>query len=351
MQELFNNVLRLDALQIMSDMNPFSSFPILVDPDSHSPLKVNDTGDSKSLDSESGTSFPVLDNIPRVLAEQDNYAAAFGDQWNKWRSTQLDSFTGTTISRDRFERCLGPDALLLLRDDQSTLDVLEAGCGAGRFSEILLGYPATRLTSVDLSNAVEANQVNFPQNELHRIVQCDICKPPFRPGAFDLVICLGVIQHTPIPEVTIKKLFELVKPGGSLIIDHYRPELRRLTKVGVILLRPIIKRLPPSLRMKVCVQLVSAFLPLHRAVRKVPFGQTILSRLSPITTYYHAYPQLSEEMQREWAVLDTHDGLTDWNKHLRTASQIRKTLESLGAVQIEVNQGGNGVEARCKKAN
>jgi 2-polyprenyl-3-methyl-5-hydroxy-6-metoxy-1,4-benzoquinol methylase len=35
------------------------------------------------------------------------------------------------------------------------------------------------------------------------------------------VVCLGVIQHTPDPEKTIKCLFEKVKPGGVLVIDHY----------------------------------------------------------------------------------------------------------------------------------
>lgn len=325
------------------------SFPELVDPESHSPLTLLANRDNVSLVSTSGTSFPVIKNIPRVLWDLDNYAAAFGDQWNKWRLTQLDSFTGTTITRDRLGRCLGPEIESSLKNNHTPLQVLEAGCGAGRFSEILLQYGATRLTSVDMSNAVEANQVNFPQSELHRIVQCDICRPPFRPQTFDVVICLGVIQHTPSPELTIRKLFELVKPGGSLVIDHYRPELKRLTKIGVILFRPVIKRLPPLLRMQVCVKLVSVFLPLHRMVRNVPFGQAVLSRISPIITYYHAYPQLSEEMQKEWAVLDTHDSLTDWNKHLRTKSQIRKTLETLGASQIEINQSGHGVEARCKK--
>ena len=94
--------------------------------------------------------------------------------------------------------------LSLLRNDQSKLDVLEAGCRAGRFSEILLGYPATRLKSVDMSSAVEANHVNIPQNERHSIVQCDICEPPFRPRAYVLVLCVGVVQHTPSPEETIE---------------------------------------------------------------------------------------------------------------------------------------------------
>ena len=33
---------------------------------------------------------------------------------------------------------------------------------------------------------------------------------PFKPMQYDIVICLGVIQHTPNPEKTIKKLYEQV---------------------------------------------------------------------------------------------------------------------------------------------
>jgi hypothetical protein len=66
-------------------------------------------------------------------------------------------------------------------------------------------------------------------------------------------------------------------------------------------------------------------------------------------TYFHELPQLNDQLQYEWALLDTHDSLTDWYKHLRTTTQIQSTLKKLGAVEIHVVPGGNGVEARCRK--
>ena len=74
--------------------------------------------------------------------------------------------------------------------------MLEAGCGAGRFTEILLQLPAAAVTSTDLNSAVEPNQVNCPQSARHRIVQCDIKDLQFPPAQYDMVICLGVLQHT-----------------------------------------------------------------------------------------------------------------------------------------------------------
>lgn len=327
-------------------MSDIARFPALVDPDDGRPLAAVEGGLSSGA-----RTYPLHRGILRMVPVAGGYAAAFGEQWNRWPKTQLDSHTGVPISRDRMFRCLGPELLATLSDRSRRMNVLEAGCGAGRFTEVLLSLPATRLTSVDLSSAVEANQQNFPQDERHRIVQCDICRSPFRQGSFDVVVCLGVIQHTPSPERTMGSLFGLVRPGGWLVIDHYAPSWRYWTKVTSLALRPLVKRLSPAARMRVCEALTAMFLPLHRAVRRVPLAQQTLSRVSPLLTYYHYYPELADHHQREWAILDTHDHLTDWYKHLRTPAQIAEILRRLGASEIFSVPAGNGVEARCRKSS
>ncbi len=286
--------------------------------------------------------------IPRLLESEHNYADAFGEQWKKFRSTQLDSYSKTTISRDRLRRCLGEELWQLLQQ-LGRIEILEAGCGAGRFTEILLQLPAVSLTSTDLSSAVEPNQINCAQSDRHRIIQCDINAAPFEPRQFDVVFCLGVIQHTKNPEQTISNLYEQVKPGGWLVIDHYAPTLSRFTKFTWLLLRPILKRLAPERSMAITERLTVLFFPLHRAVRKHRFLQALLSRLSPLTTFFHVFPYLDDRLQYEWALLDTHDGLTDFYKHLRTMSQVRRALCRLGVQDIHIVKGGNGSEARCRR--
>lgn len=284
--------------------------------------------------------------IPRLIAAGRNYAAGFGDQWKSFRSTQLDSYSRTSISRDRLRRCLG-DEIWQALERPGRSEVLEAGCGAGRFTEVLLKLPGVSLTSTDFSAAVEPNQENFPQSDRHRIVQCDINAGPFEPQQYDVVVCLGVIQHTFNPEQTIVNLYNQVKPGGFLVFDHYTHTLSRYTKFTWLLLRPILKRLSPSRSMAVTGVLTNMFFPLHRAVRNHRWLQVLLSRISPVTTFFHALPQLDDRLQYEWARLDTHDGLTDYYKHLRSVSQLRRSLVNLGARDIWVAKGGNGVEARC----
>jgi len=227
--------------------------------------------------------------------------------------------------------------------------VLETGCGAGRFTERLLEKPGAFVTSTDLSSAVRANQANCPQSDRHRVVQCDINALPFLPGSYDIVVCLGVIQHTPDPEGTIERLYAQVKRGGWFVMDHYRKSLAHYTKVGTTLLRPLLKRLSARRGMAATEKLTKVLFPLHRAVKSNRLAQILLSRFSPLLTYYHTYPQLDDRLQYEWALLDTHDSLTDFYKRLRSPAQIINTLSRLGARAIWVANGGNGIEARCQK--
>src|SRR5436305_1985034 len=41
---------------------------------------------------------------------------------------------------------------------------------------------------------------------------------PWGPGAFDLITCLDVIEHTPDDRVTLAELRRVCKPGGWLLV-------------------------------------------------------------------------------------------------------------------------------------
>lgn len=292
-----------------------------------------------------GCRFPVVRSIPRFVAST-NYASAFGLQWKTFRKTQLDSHSGTTISSDRLKRCLG-GSLDIVRGKT----VLEVGCGAGRFTEVLLDAGA-RVFASDLSDAVEANYENCNRWPDYFVCQADLRRVPVLPQSFDVVICLGVIQHTPDPEATIATLASYVRPGGMLAIDHYAPTYpytfsRRL-------LRPMLLRLRPSISLKITTALARTLLPMHKLLwsRRRGFGRlrAYLSKVSPLVDYYGAYPQLDRKLLSEWSILDTHDMLTDRYKHFRSVEEIRNCLVSCGLVEIEAYEGGNGVEARARRA-
>lgn len=298
---------------------------------------------ASALTCSSGCRVPVVRGIPRFVAS-DGYAAAFGWQWTTFRQSQLDSYTGTAISRERLTRCLG-GSLAVVKGKS----VLEAGCGAGRFTEVLLDAGA-RVFATDLSVAVDANYANCGTAADYFVCQADIRNLPVARRAFDIVVCLGVIQCTPQPEETIGALAEYVAPGGLLVIDHYSRDYPATAPRRA--LRHVLLRLPPDRARQVFLGTARALLPVHRALwhRRRGFGRLrrYLGRVSPIVDYYDAYPELGTDLLAEWAVLDTHDTVTDRYKHFRSPDEIHDTLVALGLENIEVNVGGNGVEARAR---
>ncbi|HRS38057.1 MAG TPA: class I SAM-dependent methyltransferase [Bacteroidia bacterium] len=291
------------------------------------------------LVSPSGERFPVINGIPRFVPAE-NYADAFGFQWKNFARTQLDSHSGTPITRIRLERCLG-FPINQLRGKE----VLEVGSGAGRFTELLLSAGA-QVHSVDLSNAVEVNRENMGADKVYQLAQASVYELPFPPKSFDVVICLGVIQHTPSSEQTIAALYAMAKPGGLLVIDHYPWRINYYFNPATWY-RQVLKHLRPTTSKKIVDGMVNFFFPWHWRFRNSKTLTWLLKRVSPLITFMNVFPELSKVQQEEWARLDTYDSLTDYYKHLRTPDQIRKTLEALGGRELWVERGGNGVEARC----
>lgn len=279
----------------------------------------------------------------KYFANQHSYASLFGDQWKEYKKTQLDSYSGSPITETRLDRCLGDG----LKNNLAGKLVLEAGCGAGRFTEVLLNKGA-QLVSSDLSSAVEVNAENFPQNDKHLVIQADINDMPFADESFDVVICLGVIQHTANTEKTIEDLYKLVKKGGWLVIDHYHYDRSNYFRLAR-LYRRYLRKKPASFTIPYTQKLVKKFLPWHKRAAKNKLFSVLLNRISPVVSYYSVFPQFNEKQQQEWALLDTHDSLTDWHKRFRNKPQIETALTALGATEIWCAYGGNGVEARCKK--
>lgn len=288
----------------------------------------------------SGDRFPIEDGIPRFVASQA-YTAHFGSQWNHFKSTQLDSHTGTSISKDRLRRCMGDALWTQLRNKQ----ILECGCGAGRFTELLVQQGAI-VTSIDMSEAVVANRDNV-RSPRHRVAQADLFRLPFAPQEFDVVLCLGVIQHTPDTKQALQHLYGNVRPGGHLVVDHYRRDWRRYTTLSPAF-RFVMRRLSPERALQWNEKLVRSLFPAHVRVRS-RIGKLLLARFSPVVYYGDQYPQLGPKQLYEWSLLDTHDGLTDQYKRLVSLEDFRCMLHELGGTDVWCEPGGNGIEARLRR--
>ena len=142
-----------------------NDYKVLRDPENFETISVSE----KKILSKSGKEYEIIDNIPRFV-QKSNYTDDFGFQWKKFFKTQLDSYTGLAITEDRLKRCVN-EPLENLKEKL----ILEAGSGAGRFTEILLKHGSI-VHSFDFSLAVDANARNNSKNHNLTLVQADIRK-------------------------------------------------------------------------------------------------------------------------------------------------------------------------------
>jgi SAM-dependent methyltransferase len=94
--------------------------------------------------------------------------------------------------------------------------VLDAGCGAGQTLDDL-----AELGSVECAQGVDTSPeaVSAAQARGHLDVQVsDVESLPHDDGAFDLVTCLDVIEHTPDDRATFAELYRVTRPGGYLLV-------------------------------------------------------------------------------------------------------------------------------------
>jgi SAM-dependent methyltransferase len=281
-------------------------------------------------------SYRVVNGIPRFVSG-DNYALSFGFQWNTHGKTQLDSYTGRSISEKRLFDVTG------WPKDMSGEVVLEAGSGAGRFTECLLKTGAT-VFSFDYSSAVEANAGNNGSSQRLFLFQADMRTIPLQRAAFDKVICLGVLQHTPDPRESFRYLAEMVRPGGELVVDVYGKSLVALLQWKYIL-RPISTRMNRAKLYQIVSRFVPLLLPAAKHLRRV--AGRAGARLVPIVEYSHL--GLTREVNEQWAILDTFDMYAPAHDHPQTQSTLKQWFKDAAFVDVSVHPGPNGLVGKGRR--
>jgi SAM-dependent methyltransferase len=289
--------------------------------------------------------WPVLRSIPRFV-DPSNYAASFGRQWERFPRTLYDRHNGLTLYRDRFFRASGWP-----RDLRGEI-VLEAGCGPGAFTEIVVSTGAT-IVSFDLSSAVDVDFRENGANPNLLIVQGDVMQPPVRAGAFDRVFCFGVLQHTPDPRASFRQLVPLAKPGGSLAIDCYRKLERGRWWRSYYRMRPLTRRMPPALVHALCRAWVVASWPIVTTLWKLPGdgGRNFARYVFLIRdTFRRKQLPVTPAFEREWAVMQLVDQLTAHFDLPQTIDAVQGWFEEAGLERIDVAKGDNGIVGRAVRS-
>ena len=259
-----------------------------------------------------GRAYPVLRGIPRFVPS-DAYVGSFSFEWNTHDRTQLDSFTGSGASEAMFaaKTGLGPE-------DVRGKVVLDAGIGAGRFSDVLSRWGAN-VVGVDLSYAVEAAAENFRDRPNVLVAQADIGALPLADESVDVIVSIGVLHHTPSTERYFKALVPKLKPGGRVSIWVYPDSGEYAVRAKWI---PFTSRLPPRAFYEWCRWIVPKIYadPSRRWVQ-------LLRRLFPFS---------DQGLGLENDILDTFDAYSPRYHFIHLAEEVGGWFEAAGLRDIRV---------------
>ena len=105
-----------------------------------------------------------------------------------------------------------------LRSPVTGLRVLDVGCGGGLISEAMARFGA-KVTGIDMGEApLNVAKLHLLESgedvEYIQITTEELAEQ--RPGEYDVVTCLEMLEHVPDPASVVAACAKLVKPGGDV---------------------------------------------------------------------------------------------------------------------------------------
>jgi SAM-dependent methyltransferase len=260
----------------------------------------------------------------------DDYCRNFGEQWNRFRSIQIDSLTGKSESHRRFFTETGwkPEEI------KGKL-LLDAGCGAGRFADVALECGA-KVVAVDISEAAWAcskTLERFPERD-YMVVRASLYDLPFKRNVFDGIYSLGVLQHTPDPAHAIKCLTTFLAPTGRLatwIYERRLPDISRLQPRTWI--RSIAAHWPIESKLKLSRLLTIAGFPLGWGLSW--FGRTG-ERVSQFLPYAARHHLGRGDLRRQWnySLMDTFDWYGPVYDQPQPEAKVKSAMNEAGLINV-----------------
>jgi SAM-dependent methyltransferase len=146
---------------------------------------------------------------------------------------------GYYVSTDILADVVGP---LMDISDIGGSDVLDLGSGTGRWLRIFHKLGAKSIAAVEPSPAIAVSKQNT--EDIENISFHNVTGDKMPNGQFDLIYSYGVVHHIPQPDPVIQRAFEVLKPGGRLVIWLYGRENNGLFLAFLHSLRLITVPLP-----------------------------------------------------------------------------------------------------------
>lgn len=190
-------------------------------------LGIETLGEGEKVKIESGEYVMergILRQKELYTENQSQTMDCFGFKWE-----QRDTYESEAVKNSAIqwltERYLGDEKELLDKWLFEGARILDAGCGSGFSSLLLLGNRLNRCNylGTDISTSVDIAAQRFDEAGINgEFLQADLSKLPFSSPCFDLIFSEGVLHHTDSTEESLKSLARLLVPGGHILFYVYK---------------------------------------------------------------------------------------------------------------------------------
>lgn len=105
-------------------------------------------------------------------------------------------------------------------DVRGAKSILDAGCGNGRYTRLLLrdADADARIAAFDLAPRMLRRARARLKTPRVGYAAADLTRLPYANAAFDAVVCGWVLEHLPDPRVGLRELSRVLRAGGRLLL-------------------------------------------------------------------------------------------------------------------------------------
>jgi 2-polyprenyl-3-methyl-5-hydroxy-6-metoxy-1,4-benzoquinol methylase len=200
---------------------------------------------------------------------------------------------GYYVSIELLQDVLGS---LMKTTEFSGCSVVDLGSGTGRWVRVLHEVGAQSITAIEPSEAITVCKQKTA--DLDRVVYHQVTGDKIPEGSYDIVYSFGVIHHIPEPDPVMKRVFQVLRPGGRVVIWLYGRENNGLYLAFVQTLRAITVRVSHDTLDKISALMVPMVRLYSRLAKILPlplrgYMESVIDKLDNYTVKHVIYDQLN----------------------------------------------------------